>query len=234
MSDDIFSQQQEDPNKDYLSEYVGEGRKFKDVAALARGKAESDRFIEQVLKEKDELKKELDKRLSVEESIARFRETPVTPTPEPVRQEPATGLTQEDITRLLDERLQREKAVETANRNVELVRQALADKFGPSYNDKLEAKAVELGVDREYFNQLAKTQPKVLLGLINGGEAPKKQAPVGLFDSPRFPTAGQKLEKNFAYYEKMRKENPKLYSSPEVQKEQFEMAKLHGRDFYKQ
>src|SRR6266700_391496 len=45
-----------DPDKDYFKELVGEGKKFKSPEDLARGKFESDQFIEILKKRQDEMR----------------------------------------------------------------------------------------------------------------------------------------------------------------------------------
>src|SRR6478752_10635011 len=50
-----------DPNKNYLEELVGEGRKFKSPEELARGKAESDLYIEHMKGRMDELRQDYTK-----------------------------------------------------------------------------------------------------------------------------------------------------------------------------
>ena len=51
------------PTTDALAELVGEGKKFKDIAALAVGKVESDKFIDRLKKEAADLLKSLNRLL---------------------------------------------------------------------------------------------------------------------------------------------------------------------------
>ena len=45
-----------DPNKDYLAELVGEGKKFKTDKDLARGKYEADLYVKTLERQLDELR----------------------------------------------------------------------------------------------------------------------------------------------------------------------------------
>src|SRR2546426_10450626 len=45
-----------DPNKDYLAELVGDGKKFKTSQDLARGKFEADQYIEVLKRRQDEMR----------------------------------------------------------------------------------------------------------------------------------------------------------------------------------
>ena len=60
-----------DSTKDYLKELVGEGKKFKTVEDLAKGKAESDAFISSVTRENKELRDSYKK--AIEEVNSRTR-----------------------------------------------------------------------------------------------------------------------------------------------------------------
>jgi len=48
-------------NENYVNQLVGEGKKFKDLEALAKGKLEADRHIGEITKTLDELRAELAK-----------------------------------------------------------------------------------------------------------------------------------------------------------------------------
>src|SRR5678815_2601198 len=62
MADNLLDQtndnqpEQIDPNKDYLTELVGEGKKFKSPQELARGKYEADQYVRTLERQKDELR----------------------------------------------------------------------------------------------------------------------------------------------------------------------------------
>lgn len=51
-----------DDSVDYVAELVGEGKKFREIKDLAKGKVESDRYIEVLTKKLDDAVKELNTR----------------------------------------------------------------------------------------------------------------------------------------------------------------------------
>ena len=55
------SEQQTQTNDSFVTQLVGEGKKFKDYEALAKGKLEADRHIGEITKTLDELRAELAK-----------------------------------------------------------------------------------------------------------------------------------------------------------------------------
>src|SRR5688500_15910791 len=71
-----------DQDKDYFSELVGEDKKFKTPADLARAKAESDAFIERLKQENSGLRNELKTRTTMEDFMKTIKES--RPTEQPV------------------------------------------------------------------------------------------------------------------------------------------------------
>src|SRR4051812_39958036 len=64
---------------------VGEGKKFKDIDALAAGKLESDRFIEQLKAEKADAEARASRAVEVEAELQKLREDLIArKAPEPV------------------------------------------------------------------------------------------------------------------------------------------------------
>ena len=81
---------------------------------------------------------------------------------------------------------------------------------------------------------MAETQPKAFLALMVGN-APAK-ASTNDYVPPRSSITSQAHSgdnRNFAHYEKMRKENPTQYWLPKTQNEMFKVARELGEDFYK-
>jgi len=228
-------------DKDYLTELVGDGKKFKDAQALARGKAEADAFIERIKTEQEELRKELDKRLTVEELWTKIQQAGKSDTTEPNKednQEPSAGgkqLTTEDIRRQIREELEASQKAVVSNRNLEAVTKALRETFGAGYVQKVKEIAKTLGVGEAFLDDLAASQPQAFLKLV-GAKTDGVQNTTSVFNpQPAVVTTPTKTGnvKNFAYYEKIRKENPRQYFGVELQNEMWKQAQELGEDFYK-
>lgn len=238
-----------DPNKDYHAELVGEGKKFKTDQDLARSVAEKDLFIPQLQRELAELREDLSKRKTVEEVLGTLQQTPI----QPKVGEPAAGgsentaLNEETIGKLVREQvsntLQQHTAETAAKQNVDLVVNTLTQVWGADYATKLEEATAALGVSKDFATSLARSQPKVLLKLI-GADQPK---PVDAASNSLFQPSGMGVnaaalsnarnsaipeQERYSYWQKVRKENPNLYHSPQAATARFNAAKKHGDAFY--
>lgn len=236
-----------DPNRDWLGEYVGEGKKFKDPAALARAKAESDAFIARLQKETEGLRNELSTRIKLEEFMDRMNSqnssgaNQATQTAGQGNLEDGTAsnaTSPDDIEKLIEQRLAAKEAELVRKQNIETSKQKLQETLGPDYASELEARTNALGLTKEFVSNLAATQPKALFALLGfEGVQPKKQTN-DVFSSPRSSVNTSGLnsspsqEKNFAYYEKIRRQNPGMYWSSQTQNEIHAQAAKLGERFY--
>lgn len=240
MSNDLFDTDNTgpviDPNKDYMTELVGEGKKFKDAAALARGKMESDAFIAKLQNELSELRQEVVSRAKLEDIVAKLQEAPKQ-VEQPPLQEPKpqpAGLTDEDLRAFLNKELAEREAARRKEDNVSQTIQKLKESLGHNYVDALKAKAQELGVDTKWFNNLAAENPGVLLKLVGAEGTP---APKGndLFAPP--PQGHQTFkpsttERTQSYYDKLKNEQPTVYWSRDTQVAMHKDAMRLGERFF--
>jgi hypothetical protein len=230
-----------DPTKDYITELVGDGKKFKTPQDLARAKLESDRFIAQLTGELAGLRTDLNARISMEELVAEIKAAGSTsPRSEPTnhvdhREDDASkrALTSEEIEQIVSARLAKEQNRTETNRNLQTVRDKLVEEFGQNYSSHLERIASELGVKREYLDNLAKDNPNVFFRVTGVGVRRVDNfsgVPVSQVNSAgAFTTTGG--DRDWNYYENLRKTAPKTYWQPKVQNEMFEQAKRLGPKF---
>jgi hypothetical protein len=219
-----------DETKNYVEELVGEGKKFKDLEALARSVLHKDAFIEQLKSETAGLREDLNTRLKMEDFLAKLNPPAQDPAPGNQTAPPSTektATTREDILKLLDER----DAALARQRNLNEAKATLEKNFGPNYASRVREIATQLGADEAFLNNLAATNPAALYKLVGVGErrqegfeAPPRGA------SPGFTPTGK--AKNYAYYENLRKENASQYWSPATQNEMFREAERQGDAFY--
>lgn len=229
-----------DETKDYLAELVGEGKKFADANALAKGKAQSDLFVKRLEAEnkqmRDELARqaaELKTRTSLDEFLQKVKEQKETGNT-PDNQNDQTVLNEEKISQLIETRLTAKEQAAIATANLKTVQEGLVKAYGANYLPNLEARTQELGLSKETLDNLAKTAPKAFFALlgINPDQSKKSvfEAPRGTVNPPH-DTHG--VTKNYKYYNELRKKlPPDQYWSPAVQNEMFEMAKKMGDEFY--
>lgn len=242
-TNNIFSQTTQTESQsqvNYFDVLVGEGKKFKTPDDLAKGKLEADRYIDQLVTEKRLLEEQLKERKGVEELLTEWRSTDSQPTnpKEPLSERQVEGPTSvkpEEITKLVEDKLTELEKRKKAESNLSVAQAKLKEVWGESAKTLLNDRAAELNVSLDYLKEQAASNPQVFFRLI-GLDAKPSQPPV-----PGLPKATQTVhsfassnnEKNYAYYEKMRRENSHLYYSSEIQKEKFEQAKKLGDNFYK-
>jgi hypothetical protein len=232
----------EDPNKDYLAELVGDDKKFKTSQDLAKGKAEADRFILQLQEELAGIRQDLNTRVTLEAFMDKMNTTKPLETPstdQNNQNDPGTGekgITTADIERLLEERISAREAQRTQETNVSEVKSKLTEAFGPDYVNKLKAKTSELGLSEDFMSKLAKEQPKAFLQLIGVSATQSRQAPTNsLFTPPSSNSQGSfapTADKSHSTYEALRKSDPAKYWTPEVQNQLHKDAQRLGERFF--
>jgi hypothetical protein len=238
-----------DPNKDYFAELTGPGGKFDRskyeseadmYKAIARGKVEADKYVDHLKARHDELRQDwtklreeynagpklkeyLDQLVNQKQQIE-TQHTPVEDT-RPV-------LNPDDIEKLLEQKLSAREQQRLEEQNYKAVEKKLAEHYGPQYQSVLKQQVAELGLDKDFVNDLARKHPSVLYRTL-GIEGQKRDEN---FQSP--PTSSQRrdpfaptMKRTNAYYQKLRKENPTLYRTPKIQDQMFKDAIALGDEF---
>lgn len=233
-----------DPEKNYVEELVGDGKKFKDVESLARGKYESDAYIAHQNKQLDELKADyfrlkadydarakleeyLDKRLELQQRTPNTNEPKV---PEVVQPE----YKPEQLKSLVDQSIVDYENRKRQDENFSLVQRKLAERFGENYQPVLKRQMDELGMSDEYLNATARANPKLLIKALGLDAPPQTEnfqtPPRSMQRSDTFAPATNK--RTWSYYEKMRKENPTAYWTPRTQDQLFKDQQNIGESFF--
>lgn len=227
----IFDQTNDDnSNTEIQSHYdllVGEGKKFKDNEALARGKIESDRFIEKVLREQHELRKELDSRLSMEELVQKLGKTASTPgtpsglespsIPTPNVMPTKADVDPNEIASIVKNTMTQEYTKLQQEKNIKSVAAELKKAWGDNWVGRLREVGNQLDLTEAQMDTLAKTAPKALLSSVlketSKVDNTKFVAPKSSITSIPQPQDGN----GWSWYEKLRKESPREYYSQRVQ-----------------
>lgn len=222
-----------DPEKDYFTELVGEGKKYKDQIAAGRALVEKDAFIKRILDEKRRVEEDLSTRIKYEDFLDKVK-APLERQPVPAAvtiqpEAPASELTPTDIEELVQRQIVAREAETARGRNLLTVQGRLQEELGVNYSEQVKQRARDLGLDIQYFNDTAARSPQAFFELM-GMNRPRE----GLTTLPRGtsnPPVHSGAVKNFAYFNKMRKEHPVEYSRYGM-KEEWELAKKMGADFY--
>jgi len=235
-----------DDNKNWYEELVGETKKFKSPEDLAKGKAESDRYIRTLEQQKDEirnmylgLKEQVDGRAKLEDLIDRIergksRDSDDSITPED-KEKPTFDLTQ--IKGMIAQELQEADVQKRQAVNYAEVQRTLKEKFGPRVNEVLKEKMDTLMIDDAYMVGTAKRSPQAFYSLMGINEQPVQQetmfqAPVRTTQRPTTFSNQNDGARTLAYYEKMRETNPKAYLDPKIQVQMDKDSQALGTSFF--
>lgn len=241
-----------DPSKDYLEELTKPGAKFdiakydndklKAAAAIARGKYEADMYVDHMKQRHDELRQDYvtlreqaNAGPKLQELIDRYQaasqnnnqaQEPSGNDVKPVSFDP------KDIEDLLEQKLTAREQLRKEEANFKTVESKLTEHYGSDYQNVLKHQVDQLGLDKDFVNELARKHPQVLFRTL-GLEGQKQD---NSFQSPmqssqrRDPFAPTQKRTN-AYYQKLRKDNPEAYRSPKIQDQMFKDAVALGDEF---
>lgn len=195
----------------YLNELVGEGKKFKDLEALAYGKHESDVYIKTLERQLDQIKSDYTEARTELQSRAKFEEladrlAPRNREPVETKTEAKPEINLDQIKSLIATELKETETQRKQEENLKMVKTKLSEVFG----DKLDSKLEELGIDGKRAAQVAKVNPQLLLKALGVGE--QKPVEPGFQPPPRNAGFNQPIEqkRTWSYYQDLYKKDPKL------------------------
>jgi len=236
-----------DDNKNWYEELVGEKKKFKSNEELAKGKAESDRYIKTLEQQKDEirnmyldLKEQVDGRAKLEDLIDRIekgktRDSEDSNTPEDKEKAPIFDPAQ--LKGMIAQGYQEIEAEKRQAANYAEVQKTLKEKFGPRVNEVLKEKMDTLMIDDAYMVGTAKRSPQAFYSLMGITEQPAQQET--MFQAPPRTTQRPVTFSNpndgartLSYYEKMRETNPNAYLDPKIQVQMDKDSQALGAAFF--
>lgn len=231
------NQPQPTTSADPLAELVGEGKKFKTVEDLARGKAEADAFIARLQEEQAALRRELEARITVEEQIARMKQAPsqsvTTPASAPDSTTSQTAsLDEAAVEQLLNAKLTAREKAQRAEANKREVDAAILKAYG---NDVAKAREYVAHVESQVgvkVADLAATSPAAAIKLLGlDGRSGGLPAERSTQSTSAF---SQSPQRNAAYYADLRKQmgNAKFYMDKRVQLQMHKDAQALGSAFY--
>jgi len=255
---ELFSEENNDPtppkveDKNYLEELVGEGKKFASAEDLAKGKAQSDAFIEQLKREQKELREALSESKSIEEHLNDLRSAVVThnkkeeniremtndpnegdnkPPETPAQKIPSP----DDIRSMVEQEVTRRQSKAQLDQNLNSVIADAKRIHGDNYKQALSQKAEEVGSTPDEMFEIAQKNPKLFKSIMGlDGEATQKPSN-RVFESVNTDALRNQNKngphKKYSDFEDLRKNNPQKYFSPEIQNEMFRLAQEIGPDF---
>jgi hypothetical protein len=217
---------------DEVREMIGEGKKYKTLEDALKSIPHAQSHISNLEKEMAEMREDLNKRLSAEEVLKKIQERDKAP-----KEENTTPPMDTDTLRnLVKDTYKEMTAEEKASANIRLVDEKMKEAYGEKAVNVLQKKAAELGVTVDFLASTAATSPAgffKLVGLENTKANPVNQERRGSVNTEVMDTGTQAEQYSYKWFQKMRKENPREYYTPSVQKLMHQKANELGDAFYK-
>lgn len=207
--------------KSYKELLVGEGRKFKDDEALAKGKYLSDSYIKileaQLDRANDVIAESRDRgraEASLEDLLDQVDKQKQLnagiPPQKPVVTEPKIDPNQfKDIAKATFAEMQKEGIEQE---NFKMVRDKLIERYGPDYSKSVSPLIEDLNISSADFDSLARKNPRLLMKTLGMDTTTNRQQ----FQSPprsEFRPANVKTEqsRDYAYYQGLMKKDYKAF-----------------------
>lgn len=224
---EIFKSDDTDQVK--LEDYVGEGKQFPTVEKLLQSKLDSNKFVEQLQREKREEAERIRREVMVEAANARLNTQNAngsdgtqtgTGTSQNQDEHQTAPLTFEDIDRFLEQKNAKQRHAENLNKVAESVLKATGSE--DKARTFLATKAKEMSIPLEKLQELAQESPSALLKLVGINEV--TTSPSILPSDKRTAVPAQRSSnpnspQTLADFSELRRTNFNKWSAPEVQKQ---------------
>lgn len=218
--------------EDFVAKVVAEkGEHWSNPSTLAKGYLHAQARIAELEKleaeqSKRDYAKELLEQLQLQNQTPKSQgnvpvENTSANTSEAQKEAGQTTSTPENLQSLIEKTLSEREQKNTAKQNITLVEQKLNELFGTEASKVVKNKASELGMSLAKLEALASEAPSAFMALV-GGPNPKEtnSLPKGSVNTNALATTNTSLsDRNWNYYNKMRKESPKVYRSEQIQKQ---------------
>jgi len=217
----------EQVKEDFLNNLVGEDKKYKSANDLAKAYHHANMHIDELKSDLDEYKggKELLNEVLDEIRTSNNEEREEAPTQPQVTVEPR--IQTDDVAKIVDEEFSKREKAAALKSNVGVSMDKLRELYGSDSSVKVAVTKAINGDDnvKRVIDDLSMTSPdsmvKFITGIVPVDQAPQSNTP-GV-DTSAAPPVAFDGELTWAKCREIRKENPKLYSSPQF-RQQIEAA----------
>lgn len=225
----------------------------KELSTLKKRIDDKDTFIERLQEENREMRKDIGSRMAIEELYEKLQASQDAKASERKgsnnerNEEPSSSATKqspsvEDIASITRKIMMEETTKQKASRNLEETRSILTKAYGSNYVVELNKKVDELGLSRDFIDEVATRSPKALVSLLRldtddatrnrnladtrNGAPPQGTRTKSLTESLKEGNRGK------TFYDNVRRTNPKQYWSPAFQNEMHNTAIAMGSRFF--
>ena len=217
------------------------GDNWRDPEVLAKGKLEADGYIKTLEDQLAQLREDLSKK-EYKEAVLSQAESKAPELTAGNSQLANNGgdteggntnpaLSEEDLKSLVEKTLSQRDHEARVKHNLAVVDEELTKTFGTDAAEVVAGKARDLGMSMDRLKEIAQESPNAFFTLI--GEKPRQVNPLvnGSVRTEGVNMSGSN-ERNFQYYQKVRRENRSLYFSPKFQQQMMADADKLGDKFY--
>jgi|TARA_R110000751_G_scaffold83422_1_gene167466 hypothetical protein len=230
------------PQDSFVQKLVeAKGENWKNPEVLAKGKLEADGYIQELETQLNSMREDLSKQdyaktlLDQLQNKAAESTTANTVTPKNNIGDTSDGntnpnLSEEDLKSLVERTLTERDKDSVVKQNLNLVNEEMEKSYGTDASAKIHDKAKELGLTIERMQEIAAESPTAFFNLI--GELKKDFKPM-VQGSVR--TEGVNMqassERDWSYYQNLRRDNRSLYYTPKIQRQLMEDKNRLGGKF---
>lgn len=232
-----------DPNKNYVEELVGEGKKYATVEDMAKAILYKDQHIKRVETENSGMRKDFsDWReqhnavQNLQEALTALKEQNHSSNDAPQVNEDTNKGQQIDMTQiesLFTNKIKEHEEFRKEETNEQMVLSKLKERYGDKYETYLRTQMDELGMSQEDVMEMARKRPSIFTKVfLSERQTENFQAPPqSNRRSDSFASTGAQ-KRDEAYYDKLRQEKPDVYWSPKIQNQMHEDAQRLGDAFF--
>ena len=231
------------PQDSFVAKLVeAKGENWGNPEVLAKGKLEADNYIQQLETQLTQMREDLGKQDYAAKLLDQLQNKAAEPTTANAVMpnnnniggtsdgNTNPNLSEEDLKSLVEQTLTAREKDGLVKQNLAIVDQELEKSYGTEAQAKVQSKAQELGISLERMQEIAAESPNAFFSLI--GE-PKKSFNPMVQGSVR--TEGVNMqtsaERNWSYYQNLRKSDRHTYYSPKVQQQLMEDKMRMGDKF---
>jgi len=230
------------PQDSFVQKLVeAKGENWKDPEVLAKGKLEADGYIQELETQLNSMREDLSKQDYAKSLLDQLQNKAAESTTANIAMpknnigDTSDGntnpnLSEEDLKSLVERTLTERDKDSVIKQNLSLVNEEMEKSYGTDASAKIQDKAKELGLTLERMQEIAAESPTAFFNLI--GE-PKKNFKPMVQGSVR--TEGVNMqassERDWSYYQNLRRENRSLYYTPKVQRQLMEDKNRLGGKF---
>lgn len=218
------------------------GENWQNPEVIAKGKIEADNHIKELERQLEELRGDLSKNeyaKTLLETLQGKAEAPTSSNTADAQQQRSEGSAADqnttgeagDLESLVEETIRKREQQQTAQQNLSQVQETLSQAYGTEANKVVQERAKELGMSLDRLQEIATESPSAFMRLI--GDAPAVENNPAPKSSVNTTAAfNQSNERNWSYYQNLRRTNSKQYYSPKVQNQLVQDRQRLGDRFY--